>query len=148
MNKITDEDIIEALQKAAQDFGIKKLAPLMDKQPSTLYGELNPWSEPGKMKMGLIDSNKIMEITNDFTALKLQAARHGFRLMAISASPDRKTVSEELCQDTEKLGDWAKICGNPVATEKEIRLARQELTKELDETEALKLAEIHGARIL
>lgn len=142
MDKIRNEDILEALQKAAQTYGIKKLAPMLDKQPSTLYGELNPWGEAGKAKLGLMDAFEIMRITGDFTALELLVADSGFRLASKNPEPDKKTVPEELCQDGEAVGDWMTVCTNPASTEAEVRKARQRIAKEVDETEALKLAEI------
>lgn len=146
MERIRTEDILEALQKTAQTYGIKKLAPLLDKQPSTLYAELNPWGESGKAKLGLLDAFEIMRQTADFSALALLVSDCGFRLVSKTPVPDRQTVAEEICQDTEKLGEWASICANPTATEKQIRLARQKLEQELDETEALKLTEIRQGK--
>lgn len=148
MRKIRNEDILEALQRAAQAYGIKSLAPMLDKQPSTLYGELNPWGEPGKAKLGLLDAFEIMRITGDFTALELLAADSGFRLVCKSPDPDRETVAEEICQDTEKLGEWANVCGNPTSTEAQVRKARQNLAREVDQTEALKLKEIRERKAI
>lgn len=62
--------------------------------------------------------------------------------MEKNPSPDRATVAEEVCQDAALLGQWAEVCANPDATENEIRVKRQMIAKEIDETEALKIGEI------
>lgn len=69
METIRNQSVIEALQKAAQDYGIKELAALLDKRPSTLYAELKPWAEPGKAKMGIDDAVEIMRQTKTFRLL-------------------------------------------------------------------------------
>lgn len=142
MCEIRTPAVIEALQYAAQAYGMKKLAPLLDKKPSTLYAELNPWGEQGKAKIGMDDAIEIMRITEDYTALELMAAELGFRLAAKDARPDKENVAEELCQDTQCIGEWARVCSAPDATETEVRRARQALAREADQTEALKVNEI------
>lgn len=42
MSSLQNPTIIEAIQQAAQAFGIRKIAAALDKAPSTVYSELNP----------------------------------------------------------------------------------------------------------
>lgn len=142
MAEITDVDVIMAIQDDARKYGIDKLAFKLDKKPSTLYAELNPWGEPGKAKLGLLDAFKIMHEAGAYTGLSLLASKAGFRIIKKNPTPDRKTVAEEICQDAVAFGTWSNICDNPDATEAEVRIARQQIAKELDETEALKLEQI------
>lgn len=55
---------------------IETLAAKLDKRPSTLYAELNPFPHDGcTAKLGLEDAVKIMEYTADYTPL-MQLANH------------------------------------------------------------------------
>lgn len=142
MYEIRNRSIIEAIQEAAHGYGLKALAPMLDKRPSTLYAELDPWGDPGKAKLGLDDGLEIMRITGDYTGLELAAAAHGFRLFPMNAAPDKATVAEELADDTQKIGVWARVCMRSDATEAEVHLAAEELRRDVDETEMLKVAEV------
>lgn len=146
MCEIRNRPVIEAVQRAAQAHGLKALAPMLDKKPSTLYAELNPWSEPGKAKLGFDDALEIMRITDDFAGLELAASALGFRLVRKDPVPGGRSVAEELGHDTQRLGEWARIVMDPDATEPEVRLARQALAHEADETEALKIEIVRAQR--
>lgn len=148
MSEIQKPSIIEHVQAAAQRYGIKVLAGELNKAPSTVYSELNPWGDRSKAKLGLEDAIEIMRITEDFSALELMAADLGFRLVVKEARPDKASVAEELCQDTQRMGEWARVCSDPKATETEVRRARQALAREADQTEALKVNEIKARAAL
>lgn len=147
MSGIRNTSIIEALQRIAQKYGMKEMAAKLDKSPSTLYAELNPWGEPGKAKAGFDDAIEIMRESNDITPLVLVASEFGYHLVADNAAPDRQTISEEVCQDMEAMGQWASVCTDPSASERSVKETAHKLRQEICETEALKLNRIQaGAR--
>lgn len=45
MGTLQNPTVIEAIQQAAQTHGIRKIAAALDKAPSTVYSELNPWGD-------------------------------------------------------------------------------------------------------
>lgn len=143
MNEIRTVPIVEALQKAAHASGMKVIAAELNKAPSTLYAELNPYPDTSKAKLGLFDALEVMRITGDYTALDLILAELGFRRCALCAGHDKPTVAEELADDTQKLGGWAAVCMNPTVTEADIRLAAAALHRDIEETEQAKLESLH-----
>lgn len=65
----------------ASQYTMETLAARLDKRPSSLYAELNPYpSETCTAKLGLEDAVKLMEITGDYTPLMQIADHFGFRL--------------------------------------------------------------------
>ena len=84
--------LIEALQKAAQEYGVSRLAAEMDKRPSTLYNALNPWGDRSTIKLGLEDALFIMVQTGDMTALQIMAREMGCVLVEMKAEPNRDTI--------------------------------------------------------
>ena len=147
MCDIRNLPVIEAIQRAAQDHGLKALAPLLDKKPSTLYAELNPWAEPGKAKLGFDDALEIMRITGDFSGLDLAAATLGFRLCLMEANPDKNTVAEELADVMQELGTLARVCMQPDATEAAVHLVAAALHGEIDEAEKIKISKLRERKI-
>ena len=53
MKQIRNTAVMEALSEAVRKYGIKKIAPELDKEPSSLYGELNPYGDQSKAKLSL-----------------------------------------------------------------------------------------------
>lgn len=139
---IRNPSIMEALSDDARTYGIKTLAPKLNKESSTLYAELNPWGDQGKGKLSLDDAIEIMRITQKFKTLDLIASALGFRLVPVDVVPDKPTVAEELADDTQKLGSWAAACMSEASTATDIELAAAALHKDIDETKSIKLAEI------
>lgn len=134
MCDIRNPSIIEALQKSAQHFGLKALAPLLDKRPSTLYGELSPYAEQGKAKLGLDDALEIMRLTGDHTALMLIAAAFGYRLEAAHACPDHFDVRDECLDDAQKLADFHRLARDPEVPPQVLCKAAQAVHDDVDET--------------
>jgi hypothetical protein len=66
----THGKVLEALQAAAQQYGMKRLAADLNKAPGTLYNELNPFGGD-RAKLGLEDAVKIMQLTGSHDALRL-----------------------------------------------------------------------------
>jgi len=80
--------IMEAVQKAAHDHGIERLAALFDRKPSTLYSELNyHLNEQRNAKLGLLDAVRIMQATGDHAGLHAIAAALGYTCTKIAAEP-------------------------------------------------------------
>lgn len=134
MCDIRNPSIIEALQKAAQHFGLKALAPLLDKKPSTLYGELSPYAEPGKAKLGLDDALEIMRLTENHTALVLIAAAFGYRLESAHVHPDHADVRDECLDDAQKLADFHRLARDPEVPPQALRKAAQLVHDDVEET--------------
>ena len=62
MKQIRNTAVMEVLSEDARAYGIKRLAPELDKEPSSLYGELNPYGDQGKAKMSFDDAIEAMRI--------------------------------------------------------------------------------------
>lgn len=93
----------EAIQRAAHNYGVKALAPEIDKAPSTLYDELS-LSPGSKAKLGFEDAARIMQHTGDHTALSILAYALGYSLAPLGAvTPDRATVEAECLDDYPSL---------------------------------------------
>lgn len=148
MRQIRNTSVMEVLSEEARAFGIKRLAPELDKEPSTLYAELNPYGDQSKAKLSFDDAVEIMRLIRSVTALELASSSLGFRLVRVDAVPDKPTVAEELADDTQNLGVWANICMDACATEKEVELAAAALHKNVEETKAIKLADIAAKRLV
>ena len=139
MTPLQNPSVIEAVQQAAQAYGIRRVAAALDKAPSTIYSELNPWGDRQKFKLGLEDAAAIAELTGDVTAFALIASELGYRLVPKTSAPDKETVAEELVQDMQEMGRWAGICADPTASKAEVERAAAALVNEIGETKELKL---------
>lgn len=136
---VQNPSVIEAVQQAAQAYGIRRVAAALDKAPSTIYSELNPWGDRQKAKLGLEDAAAIAELTGDVTAFALIANSLGYHLVPKTAMPDKETVAEELVQDMQELGHWADVCADLKASRAEVERAAAALVNEIGETKELKL---------
>lgn len=133
MCEIRKPFIIEAVQKAAQAHGIKAVAAHLDKRPSTLYGELSPWPEPGKAKLGLDDALEIMRLSGDHTALALMAESLGYRLESVRVTPDHDDIRDEMLDDTSRVGLFHTLMREGAAVPVVVQ-ACHDAHRELDET--------------
>lgn len=88
-------DIIKAIQQAAQNYGIERLAAEMDMRPSSLYNCLNPWGDRSVAKLGLEAALHVMKTTQDKTALAMIARELDCMLVPLSKS-DKDTVEDEI----------------------------------------------------
>ena len=96
--------LIEALQKAAQQRGMKDVAAEMDMTRSNLYAVLNPYGDRSTAKMGLELALAIMAYTGDKTPLALMARELGCSLIE-RRDPDKETTAEEGLQDFSAVND-------------------------------------------
>ena len=106
MKQIRNTAVIEALSEAVRKYGIKKIAPELDKEPSSLYGELNPYGDQSKAKLSLDDAIEAMRLTKNYAALELIAAELGMRVCPFDSIPDKEDVRDEMLDDTNMLSDF------------------------------------------
>lgn len=132
-------ELIGALHSAVTDkncpVSVATICEALDKAPSTLYNELNPYPGPdSRHKLGLEDAAVIMALLGDSTCLDLLAARLGFTLRHMTeACPDKRTLPEELLDDLPALAHYheAMRAGLPVPLVAELlRQAIQELEED------------------
>lgn len=145
MCEIRNPAIIEAIQQAAQRRGIKAVAAHLDKRPSTLYGELSPWPEPGKAKLGLDDALEIMRLTGDHSGLVLMAQALGYRLISLSVTPDHDDVRDEMLDDASKVGLFHTLVREKAPVPVVVK-AHQDAHRELDETLAVFRRDMEAGR--
>lgn len=108
MTRVQKPEVIEAIQRAAQERGVKLIAAELNKAPSTIYAELNPWGDRAVAKLGLEDGLEIMRLTGDVTALELAAREQGYRLVPIDGDPvQAETAYPTLATVMAQAGDLA-----------------------------------------
>ena len=105
MKQIRNTAVMEAMSEAVRKYGIKKIAPELDKEPSSLYGELNPYGDQSKAKLSLDDAIEAMRLTKNYAALELIAAELGMRVCPVDAMPDKEDVRDEMLDDTNSVAD-------------------------------------------
>jgi hypothetical protein len=90
---------VAALQIAVQrsTWSIEALAAKLDKRPSTLYAELNPWGDTTH-KLGLEDAIRIMDIMDDHTPLLTINSHFNLTAKQNNRKPDGKDLDEEFLQ--------------------------------------------------
>jgi hypothetical protein len=103
MGEVQNPSVIERVQLAAQGYGIKRIAAELNKAPSTVYSELNPWGDRSKAKLGFEDAIEIMRLTGDYTPLVEAAASLGLAVVTESPVPDKSTSREEGADDLRAL---------------------------------------------
>lgn len=84
---------------AQQHTSVEFLAARLNKAPSTLYNELNPYPHDGSTaKLGLEDAIRICELINDTTPLTQMADHFGYSLYDHNRDPDAENMREEVLQ--------------------------------------------------
>ena len=99
MCEVQHPSIIEKTQQAAQSYGIKALAAELNRAPSTVYSELNPWGDRTKAKLGVEDWISIMQATGDFSAFVEAGIKLGLSVLVENPIPDKPTSREEGADD-------------------------------------------------
>lgn len=112
MKQIRNTAVMEVLSEAVRKYGIKKIAPELDKEPSSLYGELNPYGDQSKAKLSLDDAIEAMRLTKNYAALELIAAELGMRVCPVDSMPDKEDVRDEMLDDTNMLSDFHEAMRN------------------------------------
>lgn len=138
MRQIRNTAVMEALSEKVRAFGIKAAAPEVDKEPSSLYAELNPYGDQSKAKLSLDDSIELMRLVKDVSALELAAASLGYRLCPMHADPDKETVAEEIADIAEAFGKMSAACMNAATSQQTVHLLAAEVHQQVDEAEAAK----------
>ncbi|MDO5536400.1 MAG: phage regulatory CII family protein [Desulfovibrionaceae bacterium] len=134
MPSFTLPEVVAAVQKAAQAWGIERLAVELGMRPSSLYNALNPRADRSVVKLGLEQAMQIMEITGDTTALELMAARLGLVTRELdSRVPDRATTPEELMDDMTEQGRLAAMMRDGAPME-DVERQAQALIDEIHQT--------------
>lgn len=106
MKQIRNTAVMEALSEDARAYGIKLLAPELDKEPSSLYGELNPYGDQSKAKLSFDDAIEAMRTMHKFTALELAANTLGLRACPMDVMPDKEDVRDEMLDDCKLLREF------------------------------------------
>jgi len=130
--------LIEAVQKAAQEYGIGKLAAEMDMRPSSLYNALNPWGDRSVAKLGLEAALYIIRQTGDVTPLDIMARECDCLCIDIAACPDHNTLAEESVDDFNAVSALSKAMLDG-ESENEIQRLAAAAHREIEETVALYL---------
>lgn len=101
------EQVLTAIvQDAAQKSksGMKVIAAELDKKPSTLYQQLNPYDDKGRL--GLEDAHIIMKSENDLSLVRAMALDMNHTLFPLGKlTPDKATLVEEIVDDFKPLVD-------------------------------------------
>ena len=106
MKQIRNAAVMEALSEDARAYGIKLLAPELDKEPSSLYGDLNPYGDQSNAKLSFDDAIEAMRTMHKYTALELAANSLGLRACPMDAMPDKEDVRDEMLDDCKLLREF------------------------------------------
>ncbi len=113
--KVSHQEIMEALQGTAHKYGAKMMAAEIGKAPSTFYAEINPYQyrssddDKPRHKLGLEDAMLIMQVSGDYAALHLMCAAHGFEARPVGAEPvEVGRAYAELGRVVEEVGGFAR----------------------------------------
>ena len=112
MEGIQNLSVIEKVQQAAQAYGIKLVAAALNKAPSTVYSELNPWGDRTKSKLGFEDALEIMRLTGDYSALVKACADAGLVVVLAMPTPDKDSIEKEKADDVKSLGLFHEAIAN------------------------------------
>lgn len=121
--KVSHQNIVEALQASAHEYGVELLAEKIRKAKSTLYAELNPYQyldrdETGRAphKLGLQDAMNIMAITGDYEPLHLMCTACGFTMNRLGCEPVVAIVAYQgLSEVMTEVGELAKVLQSGLA---------------------------------
>ncbi|SNR99153.1 hypothetical protein SAMN04488503_2224 [Humidesulfovibrio mexicanus] len=108
----------ESVESAIKDGRTTKeeLLVLLDKAPSTLNNELNPFPTPNKL--GLEDAWKLIQKISDTSVLAHMATALGFLLRSNDeACPDQPTLPEEMLDDVPALAAYHQAMRDELPTE-------------------------------
>lgn len=101
------QPLIEQMQRTASSYGTKLIASELNKAPSSLYAELNPYDAQGKL--GLVDAARIMEMTGDIAMLDMLAGMFGCTLIRNDAAPvAAETAFRVIAEVTSNVGELAQ----------------------------------------
>jgi hypothetical protein len=110
---------------------VEAMAAELDKAPSTLYNELNPFGT-GPAKLGLDDAREIMRHIKCPDLADALAADLGYRLVRMSDTPNGKDMTDECLQGLHAAATFtdAANCG---AHYTDLITLRQQVAKEMDD---------------
>lgn len=86
----------------ASNTSMKMLAAELDKAPSTLYQQLNPYDFNGRL--GVEDAHDIMKMVGSISLVEAMAADFNCRVECMDAKPDGEDMRHEQLQAYEAVG--------------------------------------------
>lgn len=128
---------VEAVQQAVQNSGYSNryLAAELDKRPSSLYNELNPFAWDGcTAKLGLEDAIRIMEIIEDHTPLELISSHFNCSLRDRSRNHQQndKNFDAECLESYQALSSFIKAAQEDASSYELVRLYNEVLAETED----------------
>lgn len=99
-NEISQSDIMRAFLSVSLAYGQEIMAGKLDIKVSTLSNKLQPYNHPDRRHfLNLWEADDMLRLSGDMLPLELLAARHGFVLLPLNATPDAPTLDAEKLQD-------------------------------------------------
>lgn len=103
-NEISQSDIMRAFLSVSLDYGQERMAGKLDIKVSTLSNKLQPYNHAERRHfLNLWEADDMLRLSGDMRPLELLAARHGYALLPLKATPDAPTL------DAEKLQDYVAV---------------------------------------
>lgn len=99
-----EQRLTAVVQRAAQvsKMTTKQLAAELDKAPSTLYQQLNPYDTNGRL--GLEEAHDIMLMVGDMSLVRAMAVDFGCRVELMDAEPDGADMTQDKLQAFQAVG--------------------------------------------
>lgn len=102
--EISQSDVMRAFLCMSLDYGQELMAGKLDIKVSTLSNKVQPYNHAERRHfLNLWEADDMLSLSGDMRPLELMAARHGFALLPLKATPDAPTL------DAEKLQDYIAI---------------------------------------
>jgi hypothetical protein len=116
-----------------QSVSMKQLAAELNKAPSTLYNELNPYPHDGSTaKLGLEDAIRIMDLIGDYTPLNFITHHCGYTLRQSSHDPDGNNFEHECLQGYQAVAQFIQAAQQGEDTS-QLRIRCNTAVKELED---------------
>ncbi len=128
--------LMELVQDMTLDYGVARLAEVLNKGANTLYQEVNPHPGEGRThKLGLLDFRTITNTTRSYLALRRLALDCDHVATPIpQRQPDSvKSWFERVGKLSKEFGDFAEEVGRALADGKLDRREALRMLKELDD---------------
>lgn len=133
MREIRNKAVIETISEEVRAFGIKRVAPEINKEASSLYGELNPYGDQGKAKLSYDDAIETMRVIGSVESLRIAAESLGYRLEKVQANPDGKNMHHECLQVSEAVTDFTRAATAKNTSKRELLFLKGKVVKEVED---------------
>jgi hypothetical protein len=125
----------KAVVSSPVSLSVEEIAGELDKRPSTLFNELNPYHE-STAKLGLEDAHEIMKLVGSPALLEAMAADLGYMVTSMAeVTPDKADIRDECLDDYPALVAMHDAIREGRSFTEVIRLAGEVVT-EVEETAA------------